>query len=146
MLQLERFLPAMFHPRVEEVRQILVINGHPDPRPERFCAALCDSYQAGAEQAGWEVQRLDVGSLALTPNGPDLELSLAAMGWATQFLVVFPLWLEQPPEGLRTLFFQLPEARLGHVGDSRRSFAALHHHHGDASISASQCTSTGVLG
>ena len=46
-------------------RNILVVNGHPDPRPERFCAALCDAYSAGAQAQGCATRRLDVGSLRI---------------------------------------------------------------------------------
>jgi len=30
----------------------LLVNGHPDPSPERFCSALCDAYEDGARKAG----------------------------------------------------------------------------------------------
>ena len=42
-------------------RRILLINGHPDPRPERLCAGLAEAYGAGALAAGHEVRRLNVG-------------------------------------------------------------------------------------
>ena len=110
MLQLERFVPAFFSQRLSVPRRILVVNGHPDPRPERFCAALCEAYQDGAATGGWEVRRLDVGKLALGKdpsmahlNG-DLDKALEALTWATQLLVVFPLWLEKPPPELAALF------------------------------------------
>lgn len=110
MLQLERFVPSFFSHRLTLPRRILVVNGHPDPRPERFCAALCDAYQDGALSGGWEVRRLDVGKLALgndqqtgNLNG-DLDMACEALAWATQLLVVFPLWLEKPPPELGHLF------------------------------------------
>ena len=110
MLQLERFVPAFFSHRLTAPRRILVVNGHPDPRPERFCAALCDAYQEGAVSGGWEVRRLEVGKLALADdqrtvdlNG-DLDMACDALSWATQLLVVFPLWLEKPPPELTHLF------------------------------------------
>ena len=110
MLQLERFVPSFLSHRLSLPRRILVVNGHPDPRPERFCAALCGAYQEGAAAAGWEVRRLDVGKLALgndqqavNLNG-DLDTACEALSWATQLLVVFPLWLEKPPPELGHLF------------------------------------------
>jgi putative NADPH-quinone reductase len=106
MLQLERFVPSFFAQRLTIARRILVVNGHPDPRPERFCAALCEAYQDGAAAGGWEVRRLDVGTLAFGNdhlNG-DLDMACEAISWATQLLVVFPLWLEKPPPELCNLF------------------------------------------
>jgi putative NADPH-quinone reductase len=82
-------------------RRILVVNGHPDPAPERFCAALCDAYEAGARQAGWTVRRLTTGQLA---DGAAREEALEDLRWATQLIVVYPLWLDQPPAPLRDLF------------------------------------------
>ena len=106
MLQLERFVPSFFAQRLTIPRRILVVNGHPDPRPERFCAALCEAYQDGAAGGGWEVRRLDVGKLTLGKdhlNG-DLDMACEAIAWATQLMVVFPLWLEKPPPELERLF------------------------------------------
>lgn len=42
-------------------RRILIIDGHPDPDPERFCHALADAYAAGA--ARHSVRRLDLARL-----------------------------------------------------------------------------------
>lgn len=44
-------------------RRILIINGHPDARPERLCAALAAAYAAGARAAGHEVQSLSIGEI-----------------------------------------------------------------------------------
>ena len=44
-------------------KRICLINGHPDPSPERFCHALTDTYQAGAQETGHNVDRLDVGAM-----------------------------------------------------------------------------------
>ena len=111
MLQLERFVPAFFSHRLTVPRRILVLNGHPDPRPERFCAALCSAYQEGAAAEGWEVRRLDVGKPALSADqraasqlDSDLDMACEAIDWATQLMVVFPLWLEKPPPELGRLF------------------------------------------
>jgi putative NADPH-quinone reductase len=110
MLQLERFVPSLFAHRLTVPRRILVVNGHPDPRPERFCAALCEAYQEGAVAGGWEVRRLEIGKLSLWSDHPaphlmsDLDMACEAIAWATQMLVVFPLWMEKPPPELLRLF------------------------------------------
>ncbi|MGH8309106.1 MAG: NAD(P)H-dependent oxidoreductase [Steroidobacteraceae bacterium] len=43
--------------------RILIIDGHPDARPGRFIHALADAYRNGAEAAGHEIRRLDIGAL-----------------------------------------------------------------------------------
>jgi putative NADPH-quinone reductase len=95
-------------------KRILVVNGHPDPRPERFCAALCAAYAQGARSAAWNVRELAVGALAtpLRPGGkiPDCEASadvtgaLELMQWADRLAIVFPLWLGRPPAPLTQFF------------------------------------------
>lgn len=44
-------------------KRIVIIDGHPDSREERFVHALARAYQAGAEAAGHEVKRIRVGEL-----------------------------------------------------------------------------------
>ena len=102
-------------------RNILVVNGHPDPRPERFCAALCDAYAAGANARGCATRRLDVGAL----NLPALSLAGASdsNAWETvehafrlvraadRLAIVYPLWADGPPVELRQMFDYV--ARLG---------------------------------
>ena len=45
------------------MKNILVIDGHPDPSPERLSAALATAYQQGAEAAGCAVRRIDIGAI-----------------------------------------------------------------------------------
>lgn len=107
MLQRKSFMPAIrFFPRQAVRRKILVVNGHPDPRPERFCAALCAAYEEGARAGGWEVRRVEVGALACSIDcgGDALDRACEAIAWASQFTIVFPLWLGQPPPMLRSVF------------------------------------------
>lgn len=44
-------------------RRILLIQGHPDPSPRRFCRALAEAYEEGARDAGHDVRLLDVAAL-----------------------------------------------------------------------------------
>lgn len=105
MRLLERIAPTF---RAVTSRHILVVNGHPDPRPARFCAALCDAYEQGARRAGWTIRRLNVGDLACVADSlidsEALEAALEDIDWATQMIVVFPLWLNQLPPILCDLF------------------------------------------
>jgi putative NADPH-quinone reductase len=98
-------------------RRILIILGHPDPRPERFCRALAAAYHDGATEAGHEVRvvdvtRLDFASLKsrLEWEGPvpeALRESQEAIGWAEHLLIVFPIWLGTMPALLKAFFEQV---------------------------------------
>lgn len=52
-------------------KRIVIIDGHPDSREERFIHALARAYQSGAESAGHEVRIISVG----TPEFPLLRTS-----------------------------------------------------------------------
>jgi putative NADPH-quinone reductase len=113
-----------------EDRRILVVNGHPDPRPERFCAALCEAYGEGARQVGSPVRRLTVGTLSLAPDTNagciDLETAMADIHWATHVIVVFPLWLNRPPDVVRSLFeYWSGHGLQGGAAASERSMRAV---------------------
>jgi putative NADPH-quinone reductase len=93
-------------------RKILVINGHPDSRPQRFCAALASTYADAAGKAGHEVRRIDVGALSfplLTRNedfsrpsdNPDIVRAQDDIRWAEHLAFVFPLWLGAAPALLK---------------------------------------------
>jgi putative NADPH-quinone reductase len=93
-------------------KQILVINGHPDPRPERFCAGLSDAYAASAETAGHEVRRIAVSTLKFdwlvrfedlqNPTTiPDIRNAQDDIRWADHLVFVHPLWLGAAPAMLK---------------------------------------------
>jgi len=93
-MQLLEKIKPLWAGRANLKHRILVVNGHPDPAPERFCSALCDAYEEGARQAGRTVRRLTIG---LLNNVEARNAGLEQIGWATQLMVVYPLWLDQPP-------------------------------------------------
>jgi putative NADPH-quinone reductase len=83
------------------MKRILIINGHPDPMS--FCEALSNSYEKGAKNAGFEVQRFNLRDLKFDPilhNGyrviqplePDLVMAQEAIKWAEHIVWVFPTW------------------------------------------------------
>lgn len=43
--------------------RITIIDGHPDPGPERFCHALSNAYAVAATAAGHEVRRVNLCDL-----------------------------------------------------------------------------------
>lgn len=98
--------------------RILVVNGHPDPHSERFCAALCDAYAEGARRPGREVRRLDIGSMSLgfirtadefAHGTPSLEVKKAQdqIRWCDHLVLVHPLWLGGPPAMLKAFLEQV---------------------------------------
>ena len=99
-------------------RRILVINGHPDPRPERFCAALAAAYEAGAREGGHELRRLDVGKMIFPlirtaeefegmVEPPDVIVAQEAILWADHLVFVYPLWLGEQPAMLKGFLEQV---------------------------------------
>jgi putative NADPH-quinone reductase len=95
------------------MKRLLVINGHPDPRPARFCGALSSAYERGAASAGWETRRVNIGDLPLSsveaisqgePPDADILGVLGDIEWANKLAIVFPLWFDRPPEALRAIF------------------------------------------
>lgn len=99
-------------------RRILIVNGHPDPRPERLCAALAEAYAKGAASAGHEVRRIDVGALEFPlirsaqdfaeRSPPDvIRKAQADVTWADHLVVIHPLWLGGAPAVLKGFFEQV---------------------------------------
>lgn len=93
-------------------KRILVINGHPDTRPERFCSALTDAYMDGSVKAGHNVRRIDVGALSfpllvrfedfqLPSEIDDIRKAQEDIGWAEHLVFIHPLWLGAAPAMLK---------------------------------------------
>jgi len=97
---------------------ILVINGHPDPSPDRLTSALATAYGEGARAAGHQVKRIDIGALDFavmrraiefeTEPGEDAIIDArAAILAARHILFVYPLWLGGPPALLKAFMEQV---------------------------------------
>jgi putative NADPH-quinone reductase len=93
-------------------KQILLINGHPDWNPTRFCSALAEAYVDGARLAGHEIRRLDIASLSFpisrdpqeftrSPSNSDILAAQNAFIWAQHLVFIFPLWLGGVPALLK---------------------------------------------
>ncbi|MGH6873340.1 MAG: NAD(P)H-dependent oxidoreductase [Rhizomicrobium sp.] len=116
------FDPLAFARRIKPRPRIAVVNGHPDPRPERYCAALCRAYAAGAAEAGLETRLADLRPFADGASETDqaAQDAFAALDWANQITVVFPLWLDGPPEPLRRLFASWSRRARGEIAPRPR--------------------------
>ena len=99
-------------------RRILIIDGHPDLRPERLCRALVAAYAEGARSRGHEVRTLQVGSLGLpflrsadefaSAEAPPVVAAVQAdVRWADHLAIFHPLWLGAAPAMLKGFFEQV---------------------------------------
>lgn len=99
-------------------RKVLIIIGHPDPEPGRFCRALAKAYADGAEAAGHAVRTVDIATLDVpllrgaseftkgeVPES--LREAAGAMAWADHLVFVFPLWLGTMPALLKAFLEQV---------------------------------------
>ncbi|MEQ8404317.1 MAG: NAD(P)H-dependent oxidoreductase [Oceanicaulis sp.] len=102
--------------------RICLLNAHPDPDPARFCHALADAYQGGAEAAGHEVTRFNVGALPVgvlqsakafaEPPGEAVRAVQDALRDADHFVMVYPLWLGTLPAAAKAFLEQLARANF----------------------------------
>jgi putative NADPH-quinone reductase len=101
--------------RLPSRKRILIVNGHPDPRPERFVAALCNAYESGARAAGCDIRRMniaeDVMPAARSLDGQGLPWlrdgfpkMFDTLNWADGVFVAFPMWMGGPPPALKQFF------------------------------------------
>ena len=90
------------------MRNILIIQGHPDDSEAHFCHALADAYAAGAVLAGHSVERLELAAIDIrflrsqkeqegVTVGPDIAAAQARIATADHVVVIFPLWLGGRP-------------------------------------------------
>lgn len=98
--------------------RILVLDGHPDADPGRFCHALAEAYAAGAAAGGHEVRRVRLCDLEFPDltRRDDWEAAVAPLviqgvqqdlSWAQHLVILYPLWLGFMPARLKALFEQM---------------------------------------
>lgn len=99
-------------------RNILILDGHPDPTSDRLIHSLAAAYREGAEQSGHEVRAIKVADLQfpLLRSQADYERGEPvetvrrcqdAMNWATHVVILYPLWLGSMPALLKALLEQV---------------------------------------
>jgi putative NADPH-quinone reductase len=99
-------------------KRILIVIGHPDSNPGRFCRALAASYSDGAISAGHFVEHIDISQLdfPLLRSANDFRLgdtpdalrhAAEAVGNAQHLVFVFPLWLGTMPALLKGFLEQI---------------------------------------
>jgi putative NADPH-quinone reductase len=99
-------------------KRIAIIQGHPDPGPERFGRALADAYAHGARDGGHVVRTVDVANLEfpllrtqdewLNGKLPDnLKDAQETIQWANHIVIFYPLWLGNMPARLKGFLEQV---------------------------------------
>lgn len=99
-------------------RNILILDGHPDPHDGRFIHALANAYREGAQQDKHEVQLIRLADLQfpLLRSQVDYEKGdpvdsvrrcQEAMDWAAHVVILYPLWLGSMPALLKALLEQV---------------------------------------
>lgn len=98
-------------------KKITIIDGHPDPAPERLCHALADAYREGAELGGHDVRRVDVSRIEFPIlrtqeefekglPAPDIVAAQESIRQADHLMIIYPLWLGTMPALLKAFFEQ----------------------------------------
>jgi putative NADPH-quinone reductase len=120
---------------MENTKNILLIQGHPDAGTAHLCHALARSYAAGAAEAGHSVRELDLARLdfPLLRSQQDWEHGALPPGlaqaqedirWAQHLVVFFPLWLGDMPALLKAFLEQVMRPGFAFAyGENRASFA-----------------------
>lgn len=99
-------------------KRILILDGHPDPAPERFVHALAVAYRDGAESGGHQVivQRIADLEFPLLRTQADYQKgepvesvrrAQANFDWASHVVILYPLWLGGMPAMLKGLLEQM---------------------------------------
>ena len=99
-------------------RKVLIIDGHPDGAPERFCHALVDAYAEGATAAGHAVQCLRLAELDFPllrtreafesePPPADIVAAQAAIDACDHLVLIYPLWMGSVPALLKGFLEQV---------------------------------------
>ncbi len=100
------------------MRNIAIIDGHPDPDAVRFVHALAAEYARAARDAGHEVRTIEVANAAIDVlrSGKDWEKgevpaevkrAQETIAWADHVVILFPLWLGAMPALLKGFFEQV---------------------------------------
>jgi putative NADPH-quinone reductase len=98
-------------------RRILVIDGHPDARNDRFVHGLAAAYRDAALAAGHDVRTIAIASLDFpllrSPDdfkdgrpGASIASAQADIEWAQHLAIFYPLWLGSMPAITKGFFEQ----------------------------------------
>ena len=114
------------------MKHILIIDGNPDPSPDRLSSALAHAYQEGAEGPDCTVRRINVGEIdfpilrsaagfAVNPQDTAIVEARAAFMLAGHIVFIYPLWLGGPPALLKAFMEQVARNQFL-LGENKRGF------------------------
>lgn len=99
------------------IKNICIIDGHPDPDSKRLVHALCETYKKAAIKAGHSVKLIKVADVSAQPlrsvesfeSKPDpiIEDARNDIKTCDHIVLAFPLWLGSMPSATRALFEQM---------------------------------------
>lgn len=102
---------------MSETKRIFVLDGHPDPAPDRFVHGLADAYCEGAGAAGHQLIRTRLADVEVPilrskddyrGDPPEhLRACIDAIDWAQHVTILHPLWLGSMPAALKGWFEQI---------------------------------------
>ena len=98
--------------------QITIVQGHPDPRGDRYCHALAEAYVDGANGNRHQTRRVEIAKLEFpllesqddyeSGNTPPALLEAQSnLLWADHYVIVYPLWLGTMPAKLKGFLEQV---------------------------------------
>lgn len=113
-------------------KEVVVIDGHPDPAPGRLCHALSDAYARGAESAGHAARVVRLAELEIPllrsadefNNGQpvaavqDIQHAVES---ASHVVLVYPLWLGTMPALMKAFLEQLFRPGFAFGGEGTRT-------------------------
>jgi putative NADPH-quinone reductase len=99
-------------------KRVVIIDGHPDPDPDRLVHAIAATYEAGVRDAGAAVRVIRIADLdfpllrtaadfATAPDNSSILSAREDIKWAEHIVLVFPLWLGSAPALVRGFFEQV---------------------------------------
>jgi putative NADPH-quinone reductase len=99
-------------------KRIIIIDGHPDPDPARFCHAIGHAYAAAALKAGHEVQRFEIAQLDFPvlrtradwetgEPAASVRTCQEALREAEHVVFIYPLWLGDVPALFKAFLEQI---------------------------------------
>jgi putative NADPH-quinone reductase len=99
-------------------KNIVIIQGHPDPEGNRFCNALANAYFKGAEASRHNVKEIDIAQVEFSmlrtqvefvegevPEGIKQAQHLIQL--AEHLVIIYPLWLGTMPAYLKAFLEQV---------------------------------------
>ena len=99
-------------------KQIVIIQGHPNPEGNRFCHALAKAYYKGAETSGHQVEIIDIAQVEFPilrtqedfdhGKGPIvIRQAQDSIRKAQHLVIIYPLWLGSMPAYLKAFLEQV---------------------------------------